>query len=84
MLQKSIRKEWASGQMFTVSMIFKTHEMSDIYIYLLSGFNLSAMAEDVYDDAIVDVVGPENLISEPIVVKVSTSLISLCKSRKIS
>ena len=31
------------------------------------------MAEDVYDDAIVDVVGPENLISEPMVVKVPTS-----------
>lgn len=34
------------------------------------GFNLSAMADDVYDDAIVDIVGSENLLSEPVIIKV--------------
>ncbi|TFY63817.1 hypothetical protein EVJ58_g3025 [Rhodofomes roseus] len=33
------------------------------------GFDLSAMGTDVYDDAIVDVVGPETVISEPCTVK---------------
>ena len=31
------------------------------------------MAEDVFDDAIVDVVGPESLLSEPVVVKVCSA-----------
>ncbi|KAJ7205187.1 protein arginine N-methyltransferase [Mycena pura] len=33
------------------------------------GFDLSTMAQDVYDDAIVDVVGPDTLLSEPYTVK---------------
>ncbi|KZT28706.1 S-adenosyl-L-methionine-dependent methyltransferase [Neolentinus lepideus HHB14362 ss-1] len=37
---------------------------SDIY-----GFDLSAMAQDVYHDAVVDVVGPETLVSEPCLIK---------------
>ncbi|KAI0354833.1 S-adenosyl-L-methionine-dependent methyltransferase [Trametes cingulata] len=37
---------------------------SDIY-----GFDLSAMAKDVYDEAVVDVVGGETVLSEPAVVK---------------
>ncbi|KAI0088626.1 S-adenosyl-L-methionine-dependent methyltransferase [Irpex rosettiformis] len=37
---------------------------SDVY-----GFDLSAMAEHVYDDAVVDVVGPESLASAPVVIK---------------
>ncbi|TFK90975.1 protein arginine N-methyltransferase [Polyporus arcularius HHB13444] len=37
---------------------------SDVY-----GFDLSAMATDVYDDAVVDVVGPETVVSEPVVIK---------------
>lgn len=37
---------------------------SDIY-----GFDLSAMATDVYEDAIVDIVSPESLVSEPVSVK---------------
>jgi len=37
---------------------------SDIY-----GFDLSAMATNVYEDAIVDVVGPDTLASDPIVIK---------------
>lgn len=35
------------------------------------GFDLSAMGEHVYDDAIVDVVGPDSLASAPFVIKVS-------------
>ncbi|KAI0629795.1 S-adenosyl-L-methionine-dependent methyltransferase [Trametes polyzona] len=37
---------------------------SDIY-----GFDLSAMAKGVYDEAVVDVVGPETVLSQPVVVK---------------
>ncbi|KAI0698154.1 S-adenosyl-L-methionine-dependent methyltransferase [Cytidiella melzeri] len=37
---------------------------NDVY-----GFDLSTMAEDVYNDAIVDVVGPESVASEPFVIK---------------
>ncbi|KAH9891894.1 protein arginine N-methyltransferase [Cubamyces lactineus] len=37
---------------------------SDIY-----GFDLSAMGKDVYDEAVVDVVGSETVLSEPVVVK---------------
>ncbi|KAI0329044.1 S-adenosyl-L-methionine-dependent methyltransferase [Cubamyces sp. BRFM 1775] len=37
---------------------------SDVY-----GFDLSAMGKDVYDEAIVDVVGSETVLSEPVVVK---------------
>lgn len=29
------------------------------------------MAKDVYEDAIVDVVGPDTMVSEPYIVKVS-------------
>ncbi|KAJ7868782.1 protein arginine N-methyltransferase [Mycena olivaceomarginata] len=37
----------------------------DIY-----GFDLSTMSQDLYDEAIVDVVGPETILSTPSVVKV--------------
>ena len=40
---------------------------------ILPGFDLSAMATDVYEDAIVDVVGPETLVSEPYIVKVGVN-----------
>ncbi|KAH9480672.1 Ribosomal protein arginine N-methyltransferase rmt3 [Psilocybe cubensis] len=33
------------------------------------GFDMSAMATDLYDEAIVDVVGPETLMSEPYTIK---------------
>ncbi|KAH0586039.1 hypothetical protein H2248_007316 [Termitomyces sp. 'cryptogamus'] len=33
------------------------------------GFDLSTMAEDLYEDAIVDVVGPNTLLSEPCTIK---------------
>ncbi|KAG6902411.1 hypothetical protein C0995_000337 [Termitomyces sp. Mi166 len=33
------------------------------------GFDLSTMTEDLYDDAIVDVVGPNTLLSEPCTIK---------------
>jgi protein arginine N-methyltransferase 3 len=34
------------------------------------GFDLSAMGDDLYNEAIVDVVGPEAMVSEPYVIKV--------------
>ena len=34
------------------------------------GFDMSAMAEDLYEDAIVDVVSPESLVCEGVVIKV--------------
>ncbi|RDB14874.1 Protein arginine N-methyltransferase 3 [Hypsizygus marmoreus] len=37
---------------------------NDVY-----GFDLSAMADDLYDEAIVDVVGPNTMLSEPYTVK---------------
>lgn len=37
---------------------------------LLLGFDLSAMAKGAYDEAIVDVVSPQSLISAPYTVKV--------------
>ncbi|KAH9925083.1 protein arginine N-methyltransferase [Amylocystis lapponica] len=37
---------------------------NDVY-----GFDLSAMGHDVYNDAIVDVVGPETMLSEPFTIK---------------
>jgi hypothetical protein len=38
------------------------------------GFDLSAMAADVYDDAIVDIVGEESLITNTVPVKVGPSI----------
>jgi protein arginine N-methyltransferase 3 len=35
-----------------------------------AGFDLSAMADGVYDEAIVDIVGPDTMVSEPCVIKV--------------
>ncbi|KAF4577438.1 Protein arginine N-methyltransferase 3-like C2H2 zinc finger domain-containing protein [Pleurotus pulmonarius] len=49
----------------------------DIY-----GFDLSTMAEDVFDNAIIDVVGPESLLSEPYVVK--DLLLSSINARQLS
>ncbi|KAJ7505877.1 S-adenosyl-L-methionine-dependent methyltransferase [Mycena galericulata] len=37
---------------------------SDVY-----GFDLSTMAKDLYDEAIVDVVGPDTLLSAPYIIK---------------
>ncbi|KAK0449453.1 S-adenosyl-L-methionine-dependent methyltransferase [Armillaria borealis] len=37
---------------------------NDVY-----GFDLSAMADDMYDEAIIDVVGPETIISAPYTIK---------------
>lgn len=37
-----------------------------------AGFDLSTMANSVYDEAIVDVVGPDTMVSESCVIKAST------------
>ena len=41
------------------------------------GFDLSTMANSVYDAATVDVIGPDAMISEPYVIKVRHLLPSL-------
>lgn len=43
------------------------------------GFDLSAMAEDLYGEAIVDVVGPNTIYSAPYPIKVA-SIISLMRA----
>ncbi len=35
-----------------------------------AGFDLSSMAKQVYEDAIADVVGPESMVSEAVIIKV--------------
>lgn len=37
------------------------------------GFDMSAMKEEVYGEAIVDVVRPETLVSNPVMIKVRES-----------
>ena len=37
---------------------------------MLSGFDLSVMADEVYEDAIIDTVQPTALLSDPFVIKV--------------
>ncbi len=39
------------------------------------GFDLSAMGEEVYLDSVVDVVGPETLVSEPYAIKVRVAFV---------
>jgi len=56
-------------------MMFSLCEASDVYKERVGfwgdvyGFDLSAMGTNVYEDAIVDVVGPNTLSSEPVVIK---------------
>ena len=38
------------------------------------GFDMSVMSEGLYEDAILDVVGPDTLLSEPFTIKVGKSL----------
>jgi len=39
---------------------------------IVIGFDMTAMSEGSCDEAIVDVVGPETIASEPFVIKVSS------------
>lgn len=45
-------------------------------VLLCTGFDLSAMGEEVYLDAVVDVVGPESLVSDPCAIKVCGHFVS--------
>jgi len=38
------------------------------------GFDMSAMKEGVYGEAIVDIVKPEKLVSDPVIIKVRQSI----------
>jgi hypothetical protein len=44
--------------------------MCDFDFTVSSGFEMAAMAEEVYGDAIIDVVPSESLLSAPIAIKV--------------
>lgn len=37
---------------------------------MILGFDLSAMAADLYEEAIIDVVGPDTVLSAPYIIKV--------------
>jgi len=54
--------------MFTVS-----YKMDPVILSseIFLGFDLSTMGEGLYDEAIIDVVGPETMLSQPYTVKVS-------------
>jgi type I protein arginine methyltransferase len=39
-------------------------------LIIVLGFDLSVMADEVYDDAIIDVVPPADLLSDPLIIKV--------------
>jgi protein arginine N-methyltransferase 3 len=43
---------------------------TSILTYCLLGFDLSAMATDVYDEAIIDIVGEDTLVTDTVPVKV--------------
>ena len=62
-------------------MVCETHFLYCLGVWWLTvdfeGFDLSTMADSLYDEAIVDVIGPDTIISEPYVIKVCLSLPSL-------
>ena len=66
---------WISGMMF---MVYEIHFLYCLGVWWLTvdfeGFDLSTMADSLYDEAIVDVIGPDTIISEPYVIKVCHSL----------
>ena len=39
-------------------------------LYCMIGFDMSAMKEEVYGEAIIDIVKPETLVSDPVIIKV--------------
>lgn len=41
------------------------------------GFDLSTMADGLYDNAIVDVIGPDAIVSEPYAIKVPDTAVIL-------
>lgn len=68
MRARSIRRGLDFGKMFTVS-----YKMDPVILSseIFLGFDLSTMGEGLYDEAIIDVVGPETMLSQPYTVKVS-------------
>lgn len=39
-------------------------------VYVILGFDLSSMAHDLYEEAIIDVVGPDAVLIAPYIIKV--------------
>jgi type I protein arginine methyltransferase len=66
--QVDIISEWMRYALLYESMLNPVLHARD---RLLLGFDLSIMANDLYDEAIVDVVGPETLLSKAYPIKVS-------------
>ncbi len=64
------------GDIYGTSSPKKAEQQAIPSLHAYSGFDLSEMATDVYEDAIVDVVGPESMASEACVVKVSALYMS--------
>lgn len=48
----------------------KTCRYRDMIRLAYQGFDLSTMADGLYDEAIVDIVGPDTIVSEPYAIKV--------------
>jgi hypothetical protein len=42
------------------------------------GFDLSVMASNIYEDAVIDVVTPESMVSDPVVLKVRAFALINC------
>jgi len=68
MRHRFIKIGLAFGVMFMVSP--KLRRL--IFLLIMVGFDMTAMSEGSWDEAIVDVVGPETVASEPFVIKVSS------------
>lgn len=56
--------------MCTVRSFFFFQLKPPFKVYVILGFDLSAMADDLYEEAIIDVVGPDTVLSAPYVIKV--------------
>ena len=39
-----------------------------------SGYDMAPMAEDVYDEAIIDITGPETMLTDSVIIKVPSTL----------
>ena len=51
--------------------IFKVVSKSQLgFANIITGFDLSVMGEDVFKDAVVDIVGSDTVMSEPYMIKV--------------
>lgn len=45
---------------------------------IVEGYDMTPMADEVYDEAIADIVGPEEMLSQAVVVKVCDLFSRMC------